>query len=145
MAEIFPDEGIDVIMAIFPKNGTNLSSLFLGLFTSQTGTTVPAANAVLSTSTGVTEAAYTSYARISIAAASWGAQAAGSPDGRKTTAGQVTMPTVTGAAGTAVNGYFIADSLTTGKAICYANFTEGAWTPAVNDVFKVTPTMNFGA
>lgn len=145
MAEIFVDEGIDVIMAIFPKNGTNLATLYLGLFTSQTGSTVPAANAVLATQTGMTEAAYTSYARIAIAAASWGAQAAGSPDGRKTVAGQVTLPTVTGGGGTPVNGYFIADSLTVGKAICYANFAEGVWTPAVNDVFKVTPTLNFGA
>jgi len=145
MAEIFVDEGLDVIMAIFPKNGSNLATLYVGLFTSQTGSTVPASNAVLATSTGVTEAAYTSYARQLIAAASWGAQAAGSPDGRKTAGPQVTFPTVTGGAGTAVNGGFIADAATNGHAICYFNFAEGAWTPAVNDSFKVTPTLNFGA
>jgi hypothetical protein len=145
MAEIYPDEGIDVIMGVFPKNGTNLATLYVGLFTSQSASTVPGASAVLATATGVTEAAYTSYARQSIAAASWGAQAAGSPDGRKTAGPQVTFPTVTGGAGTTVMGGFIADALTNGHAICYFNFTEGSWTPAVNDSFKVTPTMNFGA
>lgn len=145
MAEIFPNEGLDAIMAIWPKNGTNIATMYLGLFTSQTGTTVPAATAVLATSTGVTEASYTNYARQSIAAASWGAQAAGSPDGRMTTAGQVTFPTVGATAGGQVNGVFLASALTVGVAYWYANFAEGAWVPAVGDILKHTPFISFGA
>jgi hypothetical protein len=94
MAEIFTDEGIDTIMGVMPKNGTNFATLYCGLFTSQSATTVPARTATGGASpSGWTEAAYTSYARQSIAAASWGAQATNG-SGRKTTAGQVTFPTV---------------------------------------------------
>lgn len=132
-------------MAIWPKNGTNIATMYVGLFTSATSSTTPTASAVLATQTGVTEASFTNYARQSIAAASWGAQAAGSPDGRKTTAGQVTFPAVGGTAGSAVNGFFIATASSAGIAICYANFTEGAWTPATGDIFKHTPYIQFGA
>ena len=41
MAEIFPDEGLDAIMGIFPKNGATLRSFYIGLFTSNTAVTVP--------------------------------------------------------------------------------------------------------
>lgn len=146
MAEIFSNEGIDVIMAIFPKNGSNLANLYVGLFTSQTATTVPAATAVLATSTGITEATGTAYARIAIAAASWGAQAAGSPDGRKSTAGLVTMPTVGAGGWGTINGFFIADALTNGHAIGYANFDSGlAINSSIGDIITITPTINFGA
>ena len=146
MAEIFPNEGIDLIMAIFPKNGTNLATMNLGLFTSQTASTVPAATAVLATSTGVTEATGTAYARPSIAAASWGAQGAGTPDGRASAAGQVTMATVgAGGWGTA-NGFFLANASSAGIAIFYANFSDTtAIVTASGDVIKVTPTIQFGA
>ena len=143
MAEIFVDEGLDDIMAIFPKNGTNLATLYIGLFTSQTASTVPARSAVLATQTGITEATGTAYARQSIAAASWGAQATNG-NGRKTTAGQVTFPTVgAGGWGTA-NGFFIADASTAGKCIYAANFDDvTAVTLNAGDVIKVTPTMQF--
>lgn len=146
MAEIYPNEGIDYIMAIFPKNGTNLATSYMGLFSSQTASTVPAATAVLSTSTGVTETTGTSYARQSIAAASWGAQAAGSPDGRQSTAGQVTWPSVGSGAWGTVNGFFIASALTTGTAVFYSNFSDTtAIVTAAGDVIKITPTMGIGA
>lgn len=45
MAEIFVDEGLDAVLAVFPKNGTNYANLYMGLFTSQTATTVPARTA----------------------------------------------------------------------------------------------------
>lgn len=123
MAELFPDEGLDLILSYFPKGVAPPTTVYIGLFTSQTASTVPGTTAVLATSTGVTEAAGTSYARQSIAAASWGAQAAGT-GGRKSTAGQVTFPAAGSAWGT-VNGFFIADSASAGKAFFYANFDDG--------------------
>ena len=146
MAEIYPNEGLDAIMAIFPKAGSVLANLYLGFFTSQTPSTVPAATAVLATATGVTEASGTGYARTAIPAANWGAQAAGSPDGRKTTASAVTTPTVGAGGWGTLNGFFLADALTNGHAIFYANFDSGLAIPtSAGDVVTVTPYINFGA
>lgn len=148
MAEIFPDEGIDHIHGIFPKNGTNDATLYLGLFTSQSASTVPARTATGGAApAGWTEAAGVGYARQSIAAASWGSPVTvGS--GRKITAGQVTFPTV-GAGinwGTA-NGFFIAthSQSEAGDVIIYfANFDAGIARALVEGVTeKVTPSMQF--
>lgn len=142
MAEIFVDEGLDYIMAIFPKNGTNIATLYMGLFTSQTATTVPARTATLADQgNSWTEVTGTGYARISLAAASWGAQST-SGSGRKTTFPQQTF--TAGGAWTAANGFFIATTAdNTGKAIFFANFDSGvARTLQVNgDILKVTPSM----
>lgn len=143
MAEIFPDEGLDRILGVIPKNGTNISTLYVGLFTSQTATTVPASTAVLATATGVTEVSGSGYARQSIAAASWGAIAAGT-GGRKTTGPQVTFA----ATGTwsVANGFFIADASTNGIAIFYANFDDGTAVTLLNgDSLKVTPTWQINS
>lgn len=138
MAEIFPDEGLDRILGVIPKGGTNIATMYVGLFTSQTATTVPGSTAVLATSTGVTEVSGTGYARQSIAAANWGAQAAGT-GGRKTTGPQVTF-TASGA-WTAANGFFIADASSAGVALFYANFDDGtSVTLQSGDSLKVTPT-----
>ena len=146
MAEIFPNEGLDAILAIFPKNGANLANLHLGFFTSQTPSTVPAATAVLATATGVTEASGTGYARTAIPAANWGANAAGSPDGRKTTASAVTTPSVGAGGWGTLNGFFLATASSGGVAIYYANFDSGLGIPtSVGDVVTVTPFLNFGA
>lgn len=140
MAELFPDEGLDYLLGIVPKNGTNLATTYIGLFTSQSASTVPGTTAVLATATGVTEATGTSYARQSIAAASWGAQAAGT-GGRKTTAGQVTFPTVGSGGWGTVNGFFIATASTAGTALFYANFDDTtAIVSGVGDIIRVTPT-----
>src|SRR4051812_46064208 len=40
MAEIVPDEGLNLMLGIYPKNGTNLATTYLGLFTSDTASTV---------------------------------------------------------------------------------------------------------
>jgi hypothetical protein len=144
MSEIFPDEGLDLILSYFPKGTVPPTTLYMGLFTSQTPTTVPASTAVLATSTGVTEASGTSYARQSIANTSWGAPAAGT-GGRKSTAGQVTFPAAGSAWGT-VNGFFIADSLAAGKAFFYANFDDGlAIIVGTGDIIKITPTGQFNS
>jgi hypothetical protein len=141
MAEIFPDEGLDALMAIVPKNGSNLANLYVGLFTSQTPTTTPTRTMVLATQTGITEATGTAYARQAIAAASWGAPST-SGAGRKITAGQVTFPAVGAGGWGTVNGFFIADALTGGKCIFVANFDDGNSVALLqNDVIKITPSM----
>jgi hypothetical protein len=145
MAEIFVNEGLDDMIAGLVKAGTQRTTLYCGLFTSQTATTVPAATAVLSTATGVTEASFTNYARQSIASGAWGANAAGSPDGRQTTAGVVTFPAIGATVGGAINGCFLATASTAGIGWGYANFNEGAITPQVGLVITVTLTFSLGA
>jgi hypothetical protein len=146
MAEIFVDEGIDKIMGIFPKNGSGVATLYLGLFTSQTASTVPARGATGGAApAGWTEAAGSGYARQSIAAGSWGAPSTNG-NGRKITAGEVTFATVGAGVnwGTA-NGFFIATHVSSqaGDTIIYfANFDAGLARSLVEGVTeKVTPSM----
>lgn len=143
MAEIFVDEGIDKILGIIPKNGTNLASVYIGLFTGLTGSTVPARTATGGASpAGWTEVTGTSYARQQILAASWGA-ASTNGNGRKITAGQVTFPTA-GGAWTRADGFFLATNSASGAGdvlLYFANFDDGvSVTLATGDVIKVTPS-----
>ena len=139
MAEIFPDEGLDIVLGQFPKDATRLSTTYLCLFTSQTATTVITSGQTLA---NITETTYTSYARQALAAATWGAQGAGT-GGRKSTYPQVTFPTV-GASGATINGFFIGDATPPVKAICQANFDDGlAVVLATNDIIRVTPAMTY--
>jgi hypothetical protein len=147
MAEIFTDEGLDKIMGIFPKNGTNLASMYIGLFTSQTASTCPARTAVGGAApSGFTEATGTSYARQAIAAGSWGSPSTNG-NGRKITAGQVTFPTVGAGGWGTVNGFFIASLSASGAGdttIFFANFDDTtARTLNAGDTIKVTPSMQF--
>lgn len=138
MAEIMPDEGLDFFMSIFPKGGTYTSPLQLALFTSQSATTVITSGQLLA---NITETVYTSYARQTLAAATWGALGAGT-GGRKTTYPQVTFPTC-GATGATINGFYVTDNGVT-KAVYQCNFDDGLATVlAVNDIIKVTPSMTF--
>lgn len=138
MAEIFPDEGLDYILGIFPKGGTYTSPMNLKLFTSQTASTVVTSGQGIA---NITEAAYTNYADQDLAAATWGAAGAGT-GGRKTTYSQVTFPTV-GASGATINGFYIANNGNT-VCVCQANFDDTtAVALATNDVIKVTPTITF--
>ena len=143
MAEIWPDEGLNLVLNIFPRGGTNLTTTYLALFTAFTASTV---GSDTSTADSYTEPGSGAYARQSIAAASWGAIAdAAANAGRMTTAAQVTFPTATGSWGT-VNGFWLANQLsaTADTAIFAANFDD---TTAVaiqtNDVIKVTPTIQY--
>jgi hypothetical protein len=143
VSELFSDEGIDWLLSLAPRGtGTIPSTLYLGFFTSQTASTVPAGTAVLSTSTGVTEATGTAYVRQAIANTSWaGIVASTSPTGRKTTAAQVVFPAVGAGAWGTLNGFFIATAATAGIGIFYANFDDTtAIVTAVNDIVKITPT-----
>jgi hypothetical protein len=139
MASIFPDEGLDIFLGQFPKNDTRLTTTYLCLFTSQTASTVITHAQSL---TNITETSYTSYARQSLATATWGALAEYSTTlGRTTTYPQVTFPTV-GASGATINGFFIGDATPPVKAICQANFADTTAVPLLtNDVIKVTPSI----
>lgn len=145
MAEIFPNEGLDYLLGITPKNGTNLANTYLMLFTGATASTTPTATAVLSTSTGVTEAGYTSYARVAVAAADWGSagsQTIWSQSARGVVASQKSFPAATATYSTAINGFGLATASTVGVGLFYSNFadTTAVATMAIGDVVQVTPT-----
>jgi len=128
------------------KGGTAPTNTYLGLFTSQTASTVPANTAVLSTSTGVTEAGFTSYARQAIAAASWGttgAKTIWAQSTRGTTAAQVSLPAAGAVYSTAINGFLLASASTAGTGLLYSNFDDSTAiaTLALGDVVRVTPTF----
>lgn len=145
MAEIWPDEGLDIVLEIFPRGGANLTTTHLCLFTAFTATTV---GTDTSTADSYTEPpTANAYARQSVANTAWGAIAESSPTGtgRKTTATQVSFPTATGAWGT-VNGFWLANqaSATGDKAIFAANFDDlTAISPQTGDVVRVTPTIQY--
>lgn len=142
MAEIYPEEGLDVILGQWPKDATRLSTTYLCLFTSQTASTVITS---AQTMADITESVFTNYARQAMAAATWGAQADEGSTGRSSTYPQITFPTC-GATGSTINGFFISDILsTTGdKCIAQANFDDGlAVVLALNDIIKVTPKVQF--
>jgi hypothetical protein len=145
MAEILPDEGLDLILGQFPKNDTRITTVSLCLFKSQSSTTVITGSQVVS---AITETTYTSYARQALATASWAAQGATAPstDGRKTTYGsQISFPPC-GATGDTVNGLFVGWDTGAGgvatptKCVGQANFDDlSSVTLVTNDVLKVTP------
>lgn len=144
MAEIWPDEGLDIVLNIFPRGGANLTTTYLALFTAFTATTV---GTDIQGADAYTEPAGGAYARQSIANTAWGAiaESATAGVGRRTTAAQVTFPTATAAWGT-VNGFWLANilSATGDAAIFAANFDDAtAISPQVGDVVKVTPTVQY--
>lgn len=141
MAQMMPDEGLDVWLGQFPKNATRLTSVYLCLFTSHTASTVITH---AQTMADITEAAFTNYARQELATATWGSLGERPTNaGRQTTYPQVTFPTV-GATGATINGFFISDILSTSgdKCVGQANFDDTTAVPLLeNDVIKVTPTL----
>ena len=140
MAQMCPDEGLDLWLGQFPLNTAKYTSpLNLCLFTSQTASTVITHAQNLS---NITETTYTSYARQSLAAATWGALAERPTNlGRQTTYPQVTFPTV-GASGATINGFHITNNGNTALFPGQANFDDTTAVPLLtNDVIKVTPTI----
>lgn len=140
--EIWPDEGLDLVLAIFPRTGGAIpANTWIGLFTAFTANTV---GTNTDTRANWTEpGAGVNYARQTISSASWGA-IAGATGGRKTTAGQVTFGTASGSWGT-LNGFTILNSLTVGSIYFGANFDDTTAVPIQsNDVIKVTPTITYG-
>lgn len=141
MAEIFPDEGLNLILNIFPKGGTNLTTTYLALFTAFTASTVGSSS---QTRSSYTETTFGGYVRVSVASTDWGTIAAGT-GGRAVPATQKTFATATGTSATAINGFFLADASTTGTCVFAANFDDvtAISSIAVNDVVKVTPTIQY--
>ncbi len=130
MANIYVDQGLDAILGVFPKNGANFSTLYMGLFTSQTATTVPARS--------------TNYARQAVSAGDWSAPTNDST-GRKITASQVTYPAAGSGGWGTVNGFFLATQSAAGggdKIVYFANFDDDT-AVAINagDILKVTPSV----
>lgn len=139
MAEIFPNEGLDLIFAGFPKGGTGPANTWIALFTAFTASTVGLSTATITHWAEV--AAAGAYARQTISSASWGTVGT-TQSGRGTAAAQVTFPTATAVWGT-VNGFLITNGATQGAGTVYfgANFDDvTAVTINTNDVIKITPT-----
>lgn len=140
MSEVFPDEGLDAVLSVFPKNGANYANLWAGLFTGQSASAVMARTGTLSAC--IAEPSGGSYGRQVVAASNWGAPST-SGNGRKVTNAQITFPTATAPWGT-VNGFFLASASTAGLCIYQANFDDNTGNNIqTNDVQKVTPSMQF--
>jgi hypothetical protein len=139
MAEIFPNEGLDLIYGLAPKGGTGPANTWLGLFTAYTASTVGSSAAVIASWTEAANAG--AYTRQTISSASWGTVGT-TQSGRGSAAAQVTFATATAVWGT-VNGFFVANSLTNAAGVVWfgANFDDvTAVAINTNDVIKVTPT-----
>jgi hypothetical protein len=149
MAEIFPDEGLDLVINTMFKGGTQDTTLFVGLFTSQTPTTVPARTATGGASpSGWTEMAASSgtYARIAIATGDWGANATNGNGRRSTLSAAKQFTGFVGAA--AANGFFIATNSAAGAGdtiLYFSNFDSGVARTfaAVGDQLNLTPRVQF--
>lgn len=149
MAEIFVDEGLDYLLGIAYKGATVDPTLFLGLFTSQTPTTVPARTAVGgAVPSGWTEMVASSgtYARIALATGDWGAAATNGNGRRIALSAPKTFTGFIGAA--AANGFFISTLAASGAGdiiLCFANFDSAvARTFAtLTDTLDLTPRQQF--
>lgn len=150
--EIFVNEGLAYLLGIVPKGGSSPATLYLGLFTSQTASTTPAATAVLGASpSGITEAAFSGYARVAVASTDWGSVTAGDTVWAQTVSSvassQKSFPAATASYSTAINGFFLASASTQGTLIYASNFddTTAIATMAIGDIIKVTPKFALGA
>lgn len=129
MAETFTDEGLDYQLGITFKAGTVDTTLYLGLFTSQTASTVPARTATGGASpSGFTEMSASSgtYARIAIATSDWGSASTNGSGRRIQLSSAKTFTGFVGAA--AANGFFIATNSASGvgdTTLFFANFDNG--------------------
>ena len=113
MAEIFPNEGLDLIYAGYPKGATGPANTWLGLFTSWSASTVAGSAAVIASWAEVSVAG--AYVRQTIASSSWGT----------------------------VNGFIVCSGATGGAGTVWfgANFDDTtAVAVNTNDVIKVTPS-----
>src|SRR5882757_174878 len=149
MAEIFPNEGLDYILGVIPKAGTTPTTLYLGLFTSQTASTVLTQTQTLAAN--ITEAAFSGYTRVAVASTDWGSagdQTIWTQTVRGVVASQKSFPACTGTSATAINGFFISSTSVRSAGICIwaSNFSDSTAIAslALGDIVKVTPTWGFG-
>lgn len=149
MAEIFPDEGLDYLLGIAFKAGTVDTTLFMGLFTSQTASTCPARTATGGASpAGWTEmtASSGSYARIAVATGDWGAAGTNGNGRRIALSAAKQFTGMVGAA--AANGFFLATASASGAGdtvIYFSNFDSGVarTLAAVGDQLNITARAQF--
>lgn len=142
MAEIFPNEGLDLIYAGYPKGATGPANTWVALFTAFTASTVCTSAGVVASMTEVSSAG--AYTRQTISSSSWGTVGT-TQSGRGSAAAQVTFSTASAVWGT-VNGFFVANSVTQGAGnIWYAASFDDTTAVVVNtnDVIKVTPSWIF--
>ncbi len=156
MADVFLDEGLDHMLGIFPKNGSNDANLYVGLWTSGNGGSTCPAGTVTIASMGGTYAeclvaGWSTYVRQTHAATGWGSAAAktiNTVTGRGVDGTQVSFPAPTSAYNPAnpICGFLLASAATSGVGIFMANFSDA--TPvtalAIGDIVKVTPTFGYG-
>lgn len=149
MAETFTDEGLDYLLGIAFKGATVDTTLYLGLFTSQTASTVPARTATGGASpSGFTEMTASSgtYARIAVATSDWGSAATNGNGRRISLSSAKTFTGFVGAA--AANGFFVATNSASGvgdTTICFANFDSAAARTfaSTSDSLALTARMEF--
>lgn len=165
MADLFPDEGLDLLLGIVPKNGANLSQTFMGLYTAQGGTSIPSNQSVLSSSGAggtnnqgcveVSTTLWSTYLRITMPSGSWGAQSSStvwSTSGRiVTSATPAVFPAPTSLYNPSPNsiaGFFLSNNSIPyqGIGIYYSNFADSSLIASlsIGDVVKVTPTFGMG-
>lgn len=139
--EIFPNVGLQFLHDWFPRQAIAApATLYVGLFTNFTATTVASHNAGIGS---IVEPTGGAYQRMAIPAASWLAAASFS-GGVIATGAQVSFPETTAAYGPthAVNGYFLTDKASGSSAlVAMANFSTDA-AIIVNQagiVIRVTP------
>jgi hypothetical protein len=136
MSAIVPDEWLDYLLTREPKgdtvNAPVILTFYVGLFTSQTTTTVPNKSVTLGvTPSGVTEVPFANgYARQAILNTSWGIIAT-SGAARVVTVGPVSYPESTGpwALGAPINGFFLCTrpgNTFDNRGFFYKNFDDGA-------------------
>ena len=141
MGAIFPDQGVDFFLGVFPRSACayGACSLYLGLFTSQTASAVVTRTQTIADITEPT-AGVSAYDRQRLSASNWGAPST-SGAGRKVSHSQVTFPTAGGAWGT-INGFFVATACSSGSMLYQSNFDDQTPITVNNgDVVKVTPAM----
>jgi hypothetical protein len=143
MAETFTNDGLDHIYNIYYRAGTPLTFFYVGLFVSQTPTTVPASTASgaaagweeIGASTGT-------YARQIVAASLISAAGNIGGSARGSAWPQVTFTGFTGLS--PANGYAIlsASTIGAGSPFAFANFDSAASRAfsSVSDSLALTPT-----
>lgn len=147
MAEIMPDEGLDYLLGIAFKGGTVDTTLYVGLITSGTASTVPARTATGGASpSGWTEMTASSgtYARIAIATGDWGAAATNGSGRRIALSSAKTFTGFVGAA--AATGYFVATNSASGAGdtlLGFSNFDSAVTRTfaSTSDSLALTPRI----
>jgi hypothetical protein len=146
MAEIFPNEGLDMLLQSngFQSSGqATFANTFIALFTTFTASTVGTS---ASTSASYSEPTGGGYASQTISSASWGAIAS-TTSGRIVTSSQISFPQATANYSAAVNGYWLRNTSAAAgsKCITAANFDDTtAVTINSSDQIKVTPSIIYG-